>query len=113
MFSTVRIGERMVEMAATAASPVHYRQLFKRDALRTFEKIQSGEMDKADSIDLFNELGFIMAMTAKRADMFKLTQEDYISWLEGFDYMDLIDASDAIANVYFNNRIQTSEPKKE
>ena len=111
MFATVRIGDKDVEMAATAASPIHYRQLFKRDALRIFEKFQAQEMDKSDAIELFNELGFIMAMTAKKADMFTLSQADYISWLEQFDYMDLIDASDAIANVYFNNRVQTSEAK--
>lgn len=113
MFATVRIGDKNVEMAATAASPVYYRQLFHRDALRTFEKIQSGEMDKSDAVDLFSELAFIMAKDAKRADMFRLTKEDYVSWLQEYDYMDLIDASDAIAGVYFSGRIQTTESKKE
>lgn len=113
MVKTVLIGSKEVEMAATAASPHHYRARFKRDALRTFELINEGKIEQSEGVELFIELGYIMARTAQKADMFHLKEEDYYDWLEGFDYMDLIDASQDIAQVFFKGKLQLSSPKKE
>lgn len=115
MIGTVRIGEKEVEMAANAASPFVYKQLFKKDFIVMLDKLQSGKLDD-ENANLFVEMGFIMAKQAEAPDISKLMQlkmEDFYKWLEGFEPMEVILASDAIARLYNGQKDATSVPKNE
>ena len=44
MRGTIKIGSKMVELLANGATPIRYKQLFKKDLLRIL--IQNSETDK-------------------------------------------------------------------
>ena len=109
MKGTVTIGSKEVGMVANAASPYIYKQVFHEDFL---VKLQQ----KTPDVDTFQKMGFVMAKqdeTSNMADLVKLTEEDFWNWLLEFEAMDVIYATDAIANIYLAQTKSTSVPKKE
>lgn len=115
MYAKIMIGEKEVELAANAATPFFYTAVFKKDLMKEQAPLFSGKTDPAESFGLVNELAFIMAMNAQRSmdDMLKLTQDDYIGWLSGFEVFDLMSASQNILAVYLGNNKMLSKSKKE
>lgn len=108
MRDTIKIGVRDVEMAANAASPYIYKQIFKEDFLK---KIQEPEPE----VDLFQKMGFVMTEQAKTNDLselMKLKLEDYYAWLTEFDPIDILTAGGEISSLYMAQAKSTSVPKK-
>ncbi len=107
MRGNVTIGSKDVGMFANAASPKIYRMVFHKDFLR--------ECQKADvDTDILTEMGFIMAMQNDKplTECTKLTEEDYLLWLEQFDPMDTLEASDAIFDLWQSQTKSIAVPKK-
>lgn len=113
MFKEVKIGGITVPMLANGATPVRYKLLFKKDIISEFQEAQG---NNAKMVDTIPELAFIMAKQAEasegKADLSRLSMDDYIAWLERFDSMDLPFAAEDIVNLYVGNNETSSEPKK-
>ena len=109
MKGIVKIGSKEVGMVANAASPYIYKQVFHEDFLK---KLQ----DKDPETDIFQKMGYIMAKQdelANLSDLMKLTEEGFFEWLLQFESMDVIYATDEIANIYLAQKESTSVPKNE
>ena len=104
MRKTVKIGSNDVELVANAASPYLYRQVFKEDFLR---KLQEKDPDT----DLMQKMCFVMMKQAEGADIGALGYGDYLAWLEGYEPMDILLASEDIMSVYFKQAKGTAVPK--
>ena len=92
MYGVVKIGDKEVPMLAMASVDVYYKRIFGEDPLKM--QIKEG-FDSADAVELFQRRGFVMAKFAKlkvRKEMLKLTEDNYLDWLDGFERSALIDA---------------------
>ena len=114
MQRTVQIGSVEVGMLCSAASPIIYRGIFHKDFMRKVYEIDKSK-DEADSIDLYSEMGFVMAMQAAKTldELSKLTEEDYIKWLDQFTPFEMVMACTEIAKLYNEQEKNLSVPKKE
>ena len=113
MVKDVMIGDKTVAMAANAASPIFYKKLFHKDMLRVIASLmKTTEEEQMEAADTVIELAFLLAATGEHRDMSKISEADYISWLEGFELMDILAATDDIVGVYFAQTKTDSEAKK-
>ena len=110
MFKTVKIDGKEMELVANAATPFRYKQVFKQDLFSVFGNEKRAEEEGAEAV---MRLAYIMAKQAEKADMAKLNEEDFISWLEGFSAMAFINAADEIVNAYMDSTKGTATPKEE
>lgn len=110
MYSVVKIGGHDVPMEANAATPIRYKQLFRRNILPIFR----GTVEEDTAEEMLPELAFVMAMSAAGEDMNKLNYDRYITWLEQFGALDFFaeETVTAIRDVYTGNLITDSEVKK-
>lgn len=108
MYKTITIGEKEVGMLANAASPFLYKQIFKEDFLLEIQK-------KNPDVGAIVKIGFVMAMQAekKTTELMKLTEEDFLRWLEQFEAMDLYAHAGEMMDAYIANTKTTAVPKKE
>lgn len=107
MKGTVQIGNNEVGMVANAASPYIYEAIFHEDFL---VKLQAKEPET----DLFQKMGYVMAMQYKldkMSDLMKLNKDGFYEWLLQFDAMDVLYAIDAISEIYMAQKKTTSVPK--
>lgn len=115
MFGEIKVGDINVPMLANGATPLRYRMLFKRDLIATFHKSEDSAQAASECIP---ELAFVMAKQAeaqKEKDgnlLNTLSQNDFMTWLEQFGPMDLLNASDGIIDLYTGNQETTTEAKK-
>jgi len=125
MTGTVTIGKTDILMTANAATEIRYQMIFNSDILTVFFKLYKdmGEtlnFTNAD-MDLINEavgiasrLAFVMAKAAEKADMTRLSIDDYIEWLEQFETMDLLGSSGKIFKFWLGQRatkVTSKNPK--
>ena len=110
MFGVVKIGDREIEMAANAATAIRYGQVFHGEDLLVY--FTEGFTDYAQSVNVAQKLAYIMAMSAAKADMNKLSFDGYIAWLEDFDQFELLHATTDIVKIYMGNEKTLSTPKK-
>ena len=106
MFGKVKIGNKEVEMLATASTPIRYKGIFKKDVIA----ILTGKKTEALG-DFCSELGFVMAKQAEKSDMARLSVEAYYEWLDQFDAMDVYNATDAIWDVFSGTQEADVDPK--
>ena len=106
MKKTIKIGSKDVEMVANAASPFIYRQIFKKDFFQETQK------DAAD-VNIFVEMGFVMALQAKKSttELMKTPVDEFYTWLEQFDQMDMIEVLPQIGEFYTGQEKTTTVPK--
>ena len=105
MVKTVTIDGREIKLAANAATPIHFRRMFKKDLLQILGNEEKAE---AEGIDAVSGLAFIMAKQAENADISKMTEDDYIAWLEEFGPMAFIESAQAILDAYTEQEQTTS-----
>lgn len=110
MKGTVKIGTQELGMLANAASPIIYKNIFHEDFLK---KCQAFEKDQ--DAELFQKMGFVMWKQAQglpiRELMSEITIEEYYEWLAGFEPLDIMMASQEIANLYYSQEAGGSIPK--
>ena len=107
MRGTIDFGGKSVELVANGATPVLYKRVFRRDFLSS--------ANKADDMDVYVELAFIMAKQAEKpmAELINsLKYEDYLEWIEGFGAMDVVEKVSDIFALYQGQAMQTSKAKK-
>lgn len=109
MYREITIGKESIPMKATAATPIRYRHVFKQDVLNEFTSVGD---NSALAIDTISQLAFIMAQSAAGADMSKLNEDVYVTWLEQFEPFDITNAADEIVDLYVGSTEGTSEVKK-
>lgn len=109
MYKDVKIGEKSIPMKANAATLIRYRQIFKRDLLKSM----GAATDEIDA-GVIQELAYVMAMAAAGEDLTKLNEDTYIEWLENFEQFDILDPETAtdIVNVWSASKVTASEAKK-
>lgn len=107
MFKTVNIEGKEIELLANAATPFRFKQVFKTDLFSIFTNAEKAETEGFEAV---TELAYIMARQAEKADMNKLNQEDFMSWLEGFGSMAFAEAAEEILNVYTSSSVSTANP---
>lgn len=111
MTKTVTIGDQDVLMAADAFTPVHFFQLFHEDLIKKTESRQTEEAFGTEDYMLYCKLGFILAKRAEHADFAKLTEADFDIWVSQFEFMDMVEASIEIADLYAASKKGTVSPK--
>ncbi len=113
MFKELKIGDKTIPMLANGATPLRYRLVFKKDII---EEFQLAENDYSKVTNSVPELAFIMAKQAEASqggeDLNLLSFDKYMAWMEQFEPMDLIYASDDIIDLYMGNNQTSSESKK-
>ena len=112
MKGTILIGSKNVEMAANAASPFVYKQVFHEDLLLEINKMDMTSPD----VNVFAQLSFIMAKQGESIPLDKLlalSDTDYITWLCGFEpgTFDRADTINEIVSIWRNQSVPTSEQK--
>lgn len=107
MRGTIDFGGKPVELVANGATPVLYKRVFRRDFLNF--------ANKADDMDVYVELAFIMAKQAEKplSELINsLKYDDYLEWVEGFGAMDIVEKVTDIFALYQGQAVQTSVSKK-
>ena len=107
MRGTIEFGDKPVELVANGATPVLYKRVFRRDFLNS--------ANKADDMDIYVELAFIMAKQAEKplSELINgLKYEDYLEWVQDFEAMDIITKVTDIFSLYQGQAVQTSVSKK-
>ena len=107
MFTKLTIGEKDVELSANAATPFRFRQIFKKDIFSVFGNEEKAETEGFETVA---QLAFIMAKQAEKADMGKLTEAEFIEWLESFEPMDFATSAEEILNAYMGNTVTSANP---
>lgn len=107
MFKTIKIDDKEMEFTANAATPFRYKQVFKSDLFAVLGNEKRAEEEGAEVV---TKLAYIMHNQAKKADMGKLNEDDFVTWLEGFSSMAFINSADEIINVYMDSTIGTAMP---
>lgn len=97
MVKTITIDDKEIKLAANAATPFRYRQMFKKDLLQILGNEEKAE---AEGVETISELAFIMAKQAEGADMARLAEDEFYTWLEGFGPMAFIESAEEILGIY-------------
>jgi len=107
MFKKLTIDGKEIEFAANAATPFRFKQVFQKDLLQIL-----GNEDKAEKegVEAVTQLAFIMAKQAEKADMGKLTYDEFLTWLEDFSAMAFVESAEEILGVYMDQTVNTSTP---
>lgn len=105
-------GGKEIKLAANAATPFRFKQLFGTDLLKIFQKSANSEEDSMSLADVVSQLAYIMNKQAEGANMNDISMDDFYTWLEGFEAMDFVVAGEQIINVYLSSTITSVEAKK-
>lgn len=111
MYNIVKIGEKDVPMLSMASVDIYYRNIFREDPI----KLQSTMEDDGDLVNLMYKMGFVMAKFAElkdRKEMAKLTEGDYLDWLDGFERTDYLNALLDVRLTYEGQTLASADAKK-
>lgn len=109
MYKKIIVDGNEMELAANAATPFRFKQTFHKDLLAVFANEKRAE---EEGIEVVSELAYIMNKQAEKADMNKLSFEDFIEWLEKFEPMAFVDASEEIISAYTESSVSMSTPSE-
>ncbi len=114
MIGSVTISGKEVPLKATASTLRKYRARFNRDLIKDFKEVEKAfTSDGSISGEIFvivEDLTYIMAKQAEKADLTKLNEDDFIGWLEGFEPMDFANSAEEILNAYMGNMVTSANP---
>ena len=105
-------GGKEVKLAANAATPFRFKQLFGTDLLKVFQQSTKSEDDQMVLADVITQLAYIMNRQAEGANMNNISMDDFYSWLEDYEPMDFVISADKIVNVYMASTQTSVEAKK-
>ena len=107
MFKKLTIDGNEMEFAANAATPFRFKQVFKKDLFAILGNEQKAENEGVEAV---TQLAYIMAKQAEKADMNKLSEDEFMTWLEDFSGMAFVNAAEDILNIYMDSTVGTSTP---
>ena len=105
-------GGRQLKLAANAATPFRFKQIFGGDLLRMMQHTANDDQDAESVDDYISKLAFIMNRQAEQIDLNTVSESDFYEWLEGFESMDFVFAGADIINAYVSTTNTSVEPKK-
>ncbi|MBQ1195379.1 MAG: hypothetical protein IIX44_03965 [Clostridia bacterium] len=105
MVKEITIDGQELKLAANAATPFRFRQMFKKDLLQILGNEEKAE---AEGVETISELAFIMAKQAEGVDMSKLTEGEFYTWLESFGPMAFIENAEDILGIYTSSETTTT-----
>lgn len=106
MYAIINIGGKEVPMEANAGTCIRYRMLFKKNLDDLWTGINPNKSEACA------ELSYIMAMSAEKADMNKLTFDSFMEWISDFSGTAFLDAFEQIYDLYTGNAQTEVEAKK-
>ena len=107
MKKIVVIGSKEVPMLANGASVILYKNVFHEDFLALMQKPQP-------PADMFVKMGFIFAKQGEGMSMKEvnsLSEYNFLEWLEDFEPLDVLVATDSISELFTAQAEKTSDPK--
>lgn len=107
MFKRLTIDGNEMEFAANAATPFRFKQVFHKDLFSILGNEQKAE---SEGVEAVTQLAYIMAKQAEKADMNKLNEDEFMTWLENFSGMAFVSAAEDILNIYMDSTVGTSTP---
>lgn len=117
MRKTLNFNGAETEFCSSAATPILFKQVFKKDLLISLSAIRNEE-DKTSKnvqlLDLIKELAYIMHAEAVGGSLFNtLTYDGYIKWLMSCDTNAFDDGAfnEAIIKLWRGNSDSSSESK--
>ena len=113
MKTTITVGEKELNLLANAATPIRYKMVFGDDIMVVFNQINNNKRDSGEILDITSQLAYIMNRQAEcdKNELKSLSKDTYIEWLEDFDSMAFVNASEEIINVYLGQTETTSKSK--
>lgn len=105
-------GGKEIRLAANAATPFRFKQLFGSDLLKLFQENSENKENNVYMADVITQLAFIMSKQAEKADMNSLSMGEFYTWLEDYEPMDFIMKSEDIVNTYLSSTLMSVEAKK-
>ena len=105
-------GGKEVKLAANAATPFRFKQLFGKDLLRIFNDSSKDESEQIGLADTVTELAFIMNSQAEGRDMNRLSMDEFFTWLEEYEPMDFVIKAQEVIEVYISSTQVSAEAKK-
>lgn len=134
-------GPAEKKFTANAATAIRYKQLFGADlGIALGKLLEQADMSMLQSIqnekvttdeinpemmqiliwlttsglsDTIKKLAYIENMQAEKADLPRLSEDDYIEWLELFPALELLRNAASIVGLYIGQKAGTAIPKKE
>lgn len=100
-------GGKELKLAANAATPFRYKQLFGEDLLRIFQESTEDKEKEITLSETVTQLAFIMNRQAEGVNMNTLSMDEFFSWLENFEPMEIVLVGQEIINTYLSSA-QTS-----
>ena len=113
MKNTVELSNgRSLVLECNAATPFVVKKLFGIDLLSFFQSVGSHEI--GEQTETIQKLAFAMAMQAEKPwrEVVNLAIDDYIDWLSGFDYYEMVDSVIIRAVELWNSNGNTSSVPK-
>lgn len=110
-YKVITIGDQEVPMMALASVDVYFKKVFREDPLALLGS--AGDNDAAKAAITF-PMGFIMAKFAELKDrkkMLQLTEDEYLDWLEQFEYGDYVAAAPQMLELYYSQKKITVKEK--
>jgi len=112
MIKTIEVSGSELKLAANAATPYRFKQIFHEDLFQIFQAASKVQGDNYELADTVTKLTYIMSKQADNADMNGLSEEDFLAWLERFAPMDLLMNSEEIIGFYMSTTSGSVAPKK-
>ena len=113
MIKTITLQSgKALNLAANAATPFRFKQLFNTDLLKVFQQNTKSEEDNWLLADTLSQLAFVMNRQAERVDMSTLSLDEFYTWLEGYEPMDFALAGEEIINTYLASTQTSIQSKK-
>lgn len=103
----VKVDGKELAMAANAATPIRYKQIFHEDLMRQFE-----DAEHMDYYSVVTQLAYIMHTQAEKKGFAAASFDNFVTWLSGFPPLAFTDAAEDIVAVYTGTEETSAEPKK-
>lgn len=106
MRKKIKIGNKEVDMKASAATPMLYRECFKdRDILIEIMQMERSEGEDFEGVDMgmFERIAYVMSGAFKK--------QDFERWLDQFGPMDIVEAAPDIMGLWYDNDTTQAEER--
>lgn len=113
MIKTITLESgKAINLAANAATPFRFKQLFNLDLLKIFQQSTKSEDDQMILADVISQLAYIMNRQGEGANMNNISMDDFFAWLEEYEPMDFVTAGQEIIDAYLSSTVASVEAKK-
>lgn len=112
MKKTIEISDGLsIDLECNAATPFVAKKLFGIDLLVFFQNVNN--YDVSEQTEIIEKMTFTMAKQAEMPwrEVLNFKEEDYIDWLSGYDYEDMVHVSMKATELWNISGKTASTPK--